>query len=100
MWGWQIWRRVIKRSIAVQLPDGSSLICPPWSALASALVVDGFHEYMETVFMLDLLRPDDLVVDVGANIGYYSIIAAHRGRAALRSSRRIGVEALSKPVHG
>jgi FkbM family methyltransferase len=40
----------------------------------------GLHEYQEMFFLLHFLRPNDLFVDIGANIGSYSILsAAHIG---------------------
>ncbi|MCB1689501.1 MAG: FkbM family methyltransferase [Halioglobus sp.] len=37
---------------------------------------EGIWEPYETELMLDLLRPGDVFVDVGANIGYFSVLAA------------------------
>ena len=39
---------------------------------------NGYYEKNPTRLFLDLLNPDDIVIDVGANIGYYSILAASR----------------------
>ena len=36
----------------------------------------GLHEYRDMAFVLHYLRPDDLFVDVGANVGSYSILAS------------------------
>lgn len=36
----------------------------------------GLQEYEDMSFVLHALRPGDLFVDVGANIGSYSILAA------------------------
>lgn len=38
----------------------------------------GVWEAAETRFLQMLLRPGDTFVDVGANIGYFSVLAAHR----------------------
>jgi FkbM family methyltransferase len=73
---WQIWRRVLGRTVVVRLPEGSLLYCPPWSRMAGNYVTLGFDEFAETVFVLDYLKPGELFVDVGANIGFYSIIVA------------------------
>ena len=40
--------------------------------------VYGYYEIHESRMFLSLLKPDDVVVDVGANIGYYTILAASR----------------------
>jgi len=35
----------------------------------------GLHEYSEMAFVLQATRPDDLFVDVGANVGAYTLLA-------------------------
>lgn len=79
MWTWQLWRRLVKKAALVRLPEGTLLLCPPWSGLASAWIAVGFHEYAEAMFILDYLRPGDVFIDIGANLGFYSLIAARRG---------------------
>jgi FkbM family methyltransferase len=36
----------------------------------------GLHEYQDMAFVLDFLRQDDLFVDVGANVGTYTLLAS------------------------
>jgi FkbM family methyltransferase len=40
--------------------------------------VYGYYEIHESRMFLSILKPDDVFVDVGANIGYYTILAASR----------------------
>jgi hypothetical protein len=47
--------------------------------MAFSLVGTGLTERNDSLFAIDLLRPGDLFVDVGANIGFYTLIAARRG---------------------
>ena len=49
----------------------------------------GLHEFEDMAFVLNLLRPDDLFVDIGANIGSYTILASGASGA-----RTISVEPL------
>jgi FkbM family methyltransferase len=79
LWMWQIWRRTARRPIVVLLPEGSRLLCPPESNIAGAWVAVGLHEYAEMLFVLDFLRPGDLFLDVGANLGIYTVLAARHG---------------------
>lgn len=83
LWTWQLWRRIVRLPVVVTLPEGSKLICPPWSRLGGAYVSEGFHEPSIAMFLLDFLRGDSLFVDVGSNIGFYSMIAARRGSRVL-----------------
>lgn len=82
-YAWQLWRRIIGQPVVVRLPEGSLLYCPAWSRMAGNYVTVGFDEYRESLFVLDFLKPGDVFVDVGANIGFYSIVAAARGARAV-----------------
>jgi FkbM family methyltransferase len=44
--------------------------------VSAAIAASGIWEPQETQFLLDTLRPGDVFVDVGANIGYFSLLAA------------------------
>jgi FkbM family methyltransferase len=79
---WQLWRKLPRAGAIAQLSDGARLWCPPWSHLAAAWLSVGDHE-AELAFVRALLRPDDMFVDVGANIGVYTITAALRGARVL-----------------
>jgi FkbM family methyltransferase len=48
---------------------------------ATGNIYCGLHEFAEMGFALHLLRPNDLFLDVGANIGSYTILAAGLCRA-------------------
>jgi FkbM family methyltransferase len=79
---WQVWRKLPNAGAIAQLSDGERLWCPPWSHLAAAWLSVGDHE-AELPFARALLRRDDVFIDVGANIGVYSIVAAVRGARVL-----------------
>lgn len=78
LWTWQVLRRVVKKPVIVELSCGARLRCPPWSGMTSAWVSIGYHEE-ELLFVIDALSDGDGFVDVGANIGIYSMCAAARG---------------------
>jgi len=44
--------------------------------LASHLLFDGYWEFWLTKFFADRIKPGDTVIDIGANLGYYSVLAA------------------------
>lgn len=78
LWAWQVWRRLVNCPVVTEV-EGCSLICPPWSNLASSWISVGLHEYREMTFALHLVRREDLVIDVGANLGVYCVLLARRG---------------------
>ena len=75
---WQFWRRLPGAGAIAELPNGERLWCPPWSHLAGAWVSVGYHE-TELPFVRAFVRPDDLVLDVGANLGVYTVVSAVQG---------------------
>jgi FkbM family methyltransferase len=44
--------------------------------LAPHLMLDGYWEYWVSDFMWRNIKPGDTVIDVGANLGYYSVLMA------------------------
>lgn len=78
-WLWQIWRRALRRPVTVRLPTGGVLCVPVWSQIGGMLIATGFTEVRDQVFVQRLVRPGDLFLDAGANIGLYSVIAASAG---------------------
>ncbi len=47
----------------------------------------GLHEFPESIFLLHFLRPEDTFLDIGANVGHYSLLAS-----GIKKSRSIAVE--------
>jgi FkbM family methyltransferase len=76
---WQTWRRIIRRPISVRMGAGHQLALPPWSRLAGLTFATGMHEPREELFALAYLRPGDVAVDVGANIGIFSALMGSTG---------------------
>ena len=50
----------------------------PQKYIENAIYLYGVHEPAATLWVLSFLQPGDAFVDVGANIGYFSLLAAHR----------------------
>jgi FkbM family methyltransferase len=56
--------------------EGAKLIVSRGLTGATGNIYCGLHEFVEMGFLLHVLRPDDLFLDIGANIGSYTILAA------------------------
>jgi hypothetical protein len=72
---WQIASR-LRSEIEFELIEGAKLIVSRGMTGATGNIYCGLHEFVEMGFLLHLLRPDDLFLDVGANIGTYTILGA------------------------
>ena len=72
---WQIESR-IRREVEFDWIEGSKLVVRNGMAGATGNIYCGLHEFTEMAFLLHLLRPDDLFIDVGANVGSYTVLAS------------------------
>ena len=76
--GWQFWKRVVRRPVIYRLPWGSSIRCYPHSTSTSlAIYTRGWVDPNEMRLVTLFLRRGDVAVDVGANIGLYTLLCAH-----------------------
>lgn len=83
---WQIESR-LRDEVAFDWVAGSKLVARNGMTGATGNIYYGLHEFVDMAFLLHLLRPGDLFVDVGANIGSYTILAS-----AVCGARSIAIE--------
>jgi len=76
---WQIASRLIKGPIAFEFVDSSMLFASRGLTGATGNFYCGLHEFEEMAFIVHFLRANDTFIDVGANIGSYTILAAVAG---------------------
>lgn len=65
----------------------AKLICRHGMTGATGNIYCGLHEFADMAFVMHLLRPGDLFVDVGANVGTFTVLAS-----AVCSAQAIAVE--------
>lgn len=73
---WQICERTVGRPWMLRLPGGVQMRCYPHSRGATGVLYCRLPEWEDMNFSLDYLRPGDGFIDVGANVGVYSLFAA------------------------
>lgn len=74
---------ISREHVTVTTRDGVTLICNPgdWRIMPIEILNFGDYEAAETRLLKSLVEPDSVVVDIGANIGWYAI---QLGRAVPR----------------
>jgi FkbM family methyltransferase len=72
---WQIESR-LRREVVVPWVGGIQLAARRGMTGATGNIYAGLHEFADMAFTLHFLRPDDLFLDVGANIGSYTLLAS------------------------
>lgn len=74
--GWQLWQRTVKKPVRVELCPGRAFWCHPRSVGGTGVLYYRLPERGSMRFVMDYLRPGDGLLDVGANIGIYSLLAS------------------------
>lgn len=72
---WQIGIRMISGAIIHEWVNGSKFIVRRGETGLTGNLYAGLHEFPDMSYLLHVLRDGDLFVDVGANVGSYTILA-------------------------
>ena len=72
---WQIASRLAPGGLVHQWINGSKFLVRSGETGLTGNIYTGLHEFQEMGFLLHVLREEDLFVDVGANVGSYTILA-------------------------
>jgi FkbM family methyltransferase len=72
---WQV-RSRLRDEVIVDWIDGAKLVVRRGMTGATGNIYCGLHEYADMAFVLHLLRKNDLFLDIGANIGSYTVLAS------------------------
>lgn len=71
---WQIWKRIVKRPLTIRLANRARFKAHPDCVVSSALIYADWPEYHELQFIRRQLQHQDVIVDVGANVGHISLL--------------------------
>ena len=73
---WQVSQTIKKRPVILPFIGSSRLWVQKGMTGATGNIYTGLHDFEDMSFLLHFLRPEDLFIDVGANIGSYTILAS------------------------
>jgi FkbM family methyltransferase len=73
---WQIASRLLDRPVAVNFVNATRLLVSKGMTGATGNIYTGLHEFEDMAFIMHFLRAGDSFVDVGANIGSYTVLAS------------------------
>jgi len=73
---WQVGSRILRSSAVVSFVDDTVLLVDPGMTGATGNIYVGLHEFADMAFVLHFLREGQRFVDVGANVGTYTILAS------------------------
>src|SRR5260370_22879809 len=92
--GWHIGSRLVPGPVMVPFVNGTVLLVEPGMRGATQNVYCGLAEPSDMAFVLHALRPSSLFLDIGANVGAYTILAS-----AAVGATTISVEPLPSTFH-
>lgn len=72
---WQIGSRLVPGDVIYHWVSGSKVVSRPGETGITGNIYCGLHEFADMAFLLHVLRGEDLFVDVGANVGSYTVLA-------------------------
>jgi FkbM family methyltransferase len=78
---WQVGSRLVPGPVLVEWVLGTRVIVRPGDTGMTQNLYCGLHEFEDMAYLLHLMTPQDLFVDVGANVGSYTVLAC-AGRGA------------------
>jgi FkbM family methyltransferase len=73
---WKINQLFFRYPALVEFMGKTRMVCYPNNSFGGLVVYTKLPEYEESIFTSRYLRKEDVFIDVGANIGYFSLIAA------------------------
>jgi FkbM family methyltransferase len=77
---WQIASRIFPGQMIFEWINGARMIVRPGETGFTQNIYCGLHEFSDMAYVLHTLTPEDFFVDVGANVGSYTVLAcAARG---------------------
>ena len=75
--GWQVRKRLVSAPKSMKVFHGMRMLCYPDSRGAGVMIYSsGWPDFDDMYFVSRYLRPGDAVMDVGANMGIYTLLMA------------------------
>ena len=78
---WQIGSRIVPGPVVVNFVNDTRLLVRPGMAGATGNLYAGLCEFYDMSFTLHFLKKNDVFIDVGANVGSYTVLAGGVARA-------------------
>lgn len=73
---WQIGSRLVPGEVIYKWVNDSKIVARTGETGVTGNIYCGLHEFPDMAFLLHVLREGDLFVDIGANVGSYTILAS------------------------
>lgn len=75
---WQGYKRIVKKPIVLSLDNARRYLAYPDSQGASFPIYTALYDSVYISFVRDFVSDDNCMIDVGANIGLYTLLLSHK----------------------
>jgi FkbM family methyltransferase len=72
---WNLARKAMNHKVLLPLPNDLQIMVPNQSNFATGLYLHQLYDFSNMGFFCHFLRAEDLLLDVGANVGVYGLLA-------------------------
>lgn len=73
---WQVGSRLVPGEVIYKWINNSKFVARTGETGVTGNIYCGLHEFPDMAFLLHVLKEEDLFVDIGANVGSYTILAS------------------------
>lgn len=73
---WQVGSRLVPGEVIYKWINDSKIVATTGETGVTGNIYCGLHEFPDMAFLLHVLRESDLFVDIGANVGSYTVLAS------------------------
>lgn len=86
---WQVGSRLLHGAAVMPFVDDSTLVVSTGMSGATMFLYTGLSDFADCSLLLHLLQPGDLFIDIGSNVGAYTVLAS-----AVRGAQSVAIEPL------
>lgn len=73
---WQFGSRLVPGAVVYDWVEGAKFVVRTGQTGLTGNIYTGLHEFADMAYLLHVLRVEDIFVDIGANVGSYTILAS------------------------
>ena len=72
---WQVGSRILQKPIVYEWLPGAKIVLRRGDTGMTQNLYCGLHDFHDMAYLLHLITPQDLFIDIGANVGSYTVLA-------------------------
>ncbi len=76
--GWQLWKRIVKKPVVIELDNGSKYIAYHNTPMGSFPIYAKIYDSEKILFLRKALKAGGIMIDVGANMGIYPLLLKNK----------------------